>query len=223
MTKKSKKEVSHIEDDFLERFWKLLPLFPITLILGTSTQLIFLAQYNAFALFSWTQVVNDTIMLCVPFSILAVWAYFGKTDSEYVSKKSVMVGRYFATFFIGIVLVTLMQRFFPWFKNIPTGLFLVYMTGLAYYHMLRGLGETAPAALKQRNFWRPTAMFFCVLASFGLAFYLLGNGYSYFTQRTYLHLESWKDEKIRYMNDKYIIYGEGKVAKNNDSINIVIK
>lgn len=220
MPKQKKESEETIEEDFFEKFRKILPFLPITLLAGISTQLILLTKYNALILFSWGQVINDTVLLCIPFSIMAAWAYFWQTDSDYTSTKKKMVIRFFTTIFIGIVLVSLTNLILPKAWAVPQYLFFMYMAGLGYFHLLKSSNHK-PAELNKRNFWRPLGMLLCILLIFGLLFFYLDKIYSFFIKDAYIETEGWSREKIQYVNDKYIIYGSGSVLTKNDK-NVIV-
>lgn len=200
-----------LKTDFKLEF--LLSLIPISALIWAVWQIMILSKYNAVALFSWSQVFSDTAILMLLILSFAVW-YFTKELFEELSPNKTEKFRLFMFINYSIFLLISLISFLK-FANL-------YFVALAFLFLIwytTSIFSRVGTTEKKIN-WKdwvfifPTLPLTILLAVFMILYFFFGMWYSYL----YKNIEVKVNEEyipVNYMNDKFIIYWEGKVLPNN--------
>lgn len=223
------------EDGMTEKYSNYIRFLPILLGIWILWQVLALLQYNALSLFSWTQVINDTTMLLVPFSMGVLWFFLGKNDKHvnfwfFISLTRALITLlvWWMGFAILVIIIGLIG--FPIQSinyKIYAILLIFYCIGLIVSFFVDLVDKNKKEPIKNhfiRNFFRPIVPFPLILILLvTLIFWWLGvYAYIYEWVNIRLHGET-KNQQILYMNDKYILYGTGQFVINNPEYVTLIK
>lgn len=208
---KLKKILKTLKTDFKLEF--LLALLPISALVWIIGQVTILSKYNAVVFFSWSQVFSDTAILIMLIVAFAVW-YFIKELFDTLSPSKTEKFRWFMFIVYSIFLIILFISLFK-FTNL-------YFVALSFFYLIWYTTSIfskvwTPAKKIDWKYWIfifPTLPLTILLAVFIMLYGFFGMWYSYL----YKNIEVKVNEEhipVNYMNDKFIIYWEGKVLPNN--------
>lgn len=224
------------KDGMLEKYEKYIKFLPLFLWVWVVWQILVLIQYDALPIFSWTQVVNDTVILLVPFSMIFLGFYAAKNDKHMGNYWLFLtIIRLIATCVIWVIGFSL----FWWLMKFVTMsswrdinykiyalLIVFYCVGLFVWYILEPGGKNSWPIKNHaiRNFFRPSAFLVCILITIlaSALWSLFSYTICYDWVKVSLHWEK-ETQVIQYMNDKYIIYWSGQFVPNDPEYAILVK
>lgn len=198
-------------------------IFPIFLVFGVLWQITMLSKYNAIVFFSWGQVLNDTSALLPQFIILILWSlsayiYYLINISEKEKWGSIWLLCLFFGIFLWIILWILKNSYL---SSFICSFFLWYLSYVTIFLVWDKWKKTH----KNENYYMPVILMILVLAIVLLFWSILSYFYSFLYQNIEIKINS-QNNKINYMNDKYIFYSsweEIKIIPNDWENEFIIK
>lgn len=200
------------KDSFLDRIIKFLQFAPLLLILWALWQTMMLSNYNALVLFSWTQVFNDTVIIFIPFLMGGIWYYLWLIDCWYYPSIKWHVWR-LVSIVVSIILCILVCAYiFPknnlwllllsWFMSLLWSFYSIFIPWNSKINIIKNNAI--------RNWLRPVILIPIILLLLPTLHNFFPRIYLFFYNNLEIQTNTG-NEKIRYMNDKYIIYGSWKI------------
>lgn len=186
----------------------ILPLF---LVVWIFYQFIILSQLSRMEFFSWSQVINDTVVLFIPtlFGILGILLWLSIEIDEKKWFTNDIFGKLFLwvviyIFFLATKSILIFNSFWVAF------LFVLLWKGFIAFNIF--IGSKKMKSKTHRKFMEITLI---CLSLIGL--------FNYFFATQYKWLEISIDnqlEKVLYFNDRYVIT-ENSVIKNNENTHFI--
>lgn len=208
---KFKKLIKILKTDFKLEF--LLSLLPISVLVWIIWQVTILSKYNAVVFFSWSQVFSDTAILLMLVLAFGIW-YFVKELFYELSPSRTEKLRWFMFIIYSIFLIVILMSIFK-FTNIyfmALSLFFLFWYSISSLYKLwiqdKKINE------KYWIFIFPSLPLVIFLLSFTLLYSFFALWYSYLYKNIEVKVNTGYAQ-VNYMNDKFIIYWEGKILPNN--------
>lgn len=207
----------------------ILTIIPITLMVWTIGQVMILSKYNGLILFSWTQVINDTVLLIIPIM-------FGWVGIFFYSLASSKHGFWFNAWktilalIIGFIFIVLVQLFI-WKNPYLLLLFSTFLLGILSYVAYTSGCDSGTKEVSDGIFdlMIPSVWIIGLILIFMVLFWVSSILYSGLYKDIKIEIKDPASlsgalihEDVKYMNDKYIIYWSGNVMLNSGINKIVL-
>lgn len=198
--------------------WMILP---ISALIGILWQVTILSKYNAVVFFSWSQVFVDTALMFLPIisfisGLLSYIIYCNVLKPKWKEKWIAFIFIIFSIILFALIL-WLIWYINLYLFNLCFFFLFGYITNFAF--ITSGIWEKMDP--EKYSFLFPSAILGLVLAAGIVITSFFNIWYNHLYSNIQIQIES-KKYKVQYMNDKYIIYSDGKVIPNNDSVKFVI-
>ncbi|EKD65814.1 MAG: hypothetical protein ACD_49C00083G0001 [uncultured bacterium (gcode 4)] len=199
-------------------YW-LKIILPITLLIWILWQIVILSKYNAIALFSWSQIFSDTVILFLPLLSGFAW-YFSLKILDMIDWVNNKIKIYSLLFILFIIIIySFIMGILSYYNYIPFNFYLNSLNILFVSWAIFSFNSTLKIDKDNKTsdkflFIFPSLILILITLSFTIILWLFGILYSYVYRNIKIEISN-KQYEIQYMNDKYIIYWSWKITPND--------
>ena len=207
-TKKSEAQIENNIDIIIKILTNIFKFLPIFLLVWILYQFINLIRIDKLMYFSWTQVINDTVSLFFPVIFWVVWIYIWFFINEEKFKK------FFIDSILNWLIILVISLILYWYglKMLYSPLSFWFISVFMWKLIIIMKMYTGSENIKSLNYRNTLKILFTLISVIWIFNIIINLNY----KDIYLKINI-KEEKVVYMNDKYIIL-EKKVIHNSENV-----